>query len=235
MTCFFFASAAVVAGCTDLSSSDLKTAGMSATMTVQGDGTGQTTVTAQFNVDSNGTDFVNLTSGDTATASVASQSRTLSESNDLGDIAYETTFMGEDAEGTLYTIALNRTTDVSAPSSTVTMPSPFSITTPTSSSSLSRTASDITVTYTNSGTPDTMTWYVSGDCIAGAAGTVSGDAGTFVIAKGSLATSQNAQGGTCQATLTLTRTRPGQLDPHYGSGGSINAQHVRQVTFNSTP
>jgi hypothetical protein len=233
MTCFFFASAVVVAGCTDLNSNDLTTAGMSATMTVQGDGTGQTTVTAQFNVDSNGTDFVNLTSGDTAVATVAGQSRTLSETNDLGDIAYQTTFSGEDAEGTLYTVALDRTSDVSAPSSTVTMPAPFTIMAPTSSASLSR-GTDITVTYDSPGTGDTMTWFLSGACISGTSGTVSNDSGSFVIAHGLLA-EPGGQGGTCQVTLQLTRSRPGQLDPHYGSGGSITAQHVRSVTFNSTP
>jgi hypothetical protein len=219
------------AGCTDLNSADLKTAGMSTTMQVTADGTGQTTAIAQFNVDSNGTDFVNLSSGDTAVAQVAGQSRTMSESNFLGDIAYQTTFSGEDGAGTLYTIALQRTSDVSAPSSTCTLPSPFDITAPTSSGSFSR-SSDLTVTYDNAGTEDTMTWGISGACGA-ASGTVSGDSGTFTIAKGLLV--PDTQNGACQATLTMTRSRPGQVDSHFGSGGSIVGQQVRSVTFNSVP
>ena len=223
-----------VAGCTDLQSKDLKTAGMSSEISVSADGTGQTTVTAQFNVDSNATDFVNLSSGDTAVAQVAGQSRTMSESNFLGAIAYQTTFSGEDASDTLYTVALQRATDVSAPSSTCTLPSPFNITAPTSSGSFSRSKADMTVTYDTAGTSDSMTWSISGECVQGQSGTVSGDSGSFTIAKGLLSSSASAN-ATCQATLSLTRSRPGQLDPHYGSGGSIVAQHVRSVTFNSTP
>ena len=93
LACTLLVSVAV-AGCTDLQSSDLKTAGMSSEISVSADGTGQTTVTAQFHVDSNATDFVNLSSGDTALAQVAGQSRTMSESNFLGAIAYQTTFSG---------------------------------------------------------------------------------------------------------------------------------------------
>jgi hypothetical protein len=227
-----------VAACTDLSSADLKTAGMSTTMSVTGDGTGRTTATAQWNVDDNSTDFVNLTSGDTAVAQVAGQSQTMTESNALGDISYQASFFGEDSGGTLYTIALNRTSDVSAPSSTVTMPNPFTITTPTSSSSYSRQNADIVVVYSGSGTPGaTMSWSVSGICVSGtASGTVSGDTGTFTIAHGNLVPPDGGgTGGTCQATLTMTRSQYGQVDPHYGSGGSIMASHVRSVEFNSTP
>ena len=132
-------------------------------------------------------------------------------------------------------MALQRTSDVSAPSSTCTLPSPFTITAPTSSGSYSRTGSDLTVTYATAGTGDTMTWNISGECVTGQSGTVSGDSGTFTIAKGLLTGQGASASATCQATLSLTRSRPGQLDPHYGSGGSIVAQHVRSVTFNSTP
>jgi hypothetical protein len=223
------------AACTDLQSADLTTAGMSTTMSVTGDGSGQTTVTAQFNVDDNSTDFVNLSSGDSVIAQVGGQSQTMSESNALGDISYQASFSGEDGSGTVYTIDLQRTNGVSAPSSTVTMPSPFTITSPTSSSIFSRATSDIVVTYSNAGTDDSMTWSVSGVCVNGANGTVSGDTGTFTIARGNLAPIGGGDTGTCQVTLSMTRSRYGQVDPHYGSGGTITAQHVRSVEFNSTP
>jgi len=233
LPCLFLVSAAA---CTDLQSSDLKTAGMSATMSVTGDGTGATSVTAQFNVDNNGTDFVNLSSGDSAAATAGSQTRPMSESNALGDISYQASFTGLDAAGTEYIIALNRTSDVSAPSSTVTMPSPFNITAPTSSSTFSRATGDIVVTYDTPGSSDSMSWTVSGTCVNGASGVVSGDTGMFTIAHGNLVLpGGGASSGTCQATVTLTRSRSGTIDPHYGSGGSIIAQHVRSVEFNSTP
>jgi hypothetical protein len=232
VSCILFVSAAA---CTDLQSADLKTAGMSTTMSVTADGTGLTTVTAQFNVDDNPTDFVNLSSGDSAIAQAGGQSQTMSESNALGDISYQASFSGLDSGGMQYTIALQRTSDVSAPSSTVTMPDPFTITSPTSSSSYSRATGDIVVTYSTAGVDDTMSWSVSGICVNGASGVASGDTGTFTIARGNLVPIGGGDSGTCQATLTMTRSRNGQVDPHYGSGGTIVAQHVRSVEFNSTP
>jgi hypothetical protein len=60
--------------------------------------------------------------------------------------------------------------------------------------------------------------------------------GSFTVAKGSLVPNDPTQKTvTCQAHITLTRARLGQLDSHFGSGGGINAQQVRTVTFSSTP
>jgi hypothetical protein len=234
ISCILLVSAA--AACTDLQSADLKTAGMSTTMSVTADGTGQTTVSAQFNVDSNPTDFVNLSSGDSASAQAGGQTHAMSESNALGDISYQTTFSGEDGDGTVYTVALQRSTDVSAPASTVTLPAPFTITSPTSNSAFSRATSDVVVTYGSAGSQDSMTWSISGSCINGTSGTASGDTGSFTIARGSLVLPPGGQAsGTCQVTLSMTRSRSGQVDPHYGSGGSIVAYQSRSVTFNSTP
>jgi hypothetical protein len=118
------------------------------------------------------------------------------------------------------------------------MPSPFTITTPTSSSTFSRASGDIVVVYSSAGSPgDSMSWSVSGICVSGSAsGVASGDTGTFTIARGSLLPpGGGGPGGTCQATLTMTRAQYGTVDPSYGSGGSIIAQHVRSVEFNSTP
>jgi hypothetical protein len=227
----------VCASCTTIQSSSLKTSGMSAYMQVVGDGTGQTKVSAQFNVDNNSTDFVDLSAGDSVIASVGGMSQPMARVTFLGTVSYETSFTGEDADGTQYTIALSRTTDVSAPSSTCTMPNPFTITAPTGNSAFSRATGDIVVTYDTVGTQDSMTWSVGGDCVKGmVGGSVANDAGSFTITKGTLVSTDATQSNvTCQAHITLTRERPGQLDPHYGSGGNIAAQQVRTVTFNSTP
>jgi hypothetical protein len=226
-----------VAGCTSVKSSDLKTDGMSAYLRVIGDGTGQTTASAAFNVDNNPTDYVDLSSGDTAVAQAGGQTQTMSRVDDLGAISYQATFSGLDAEGTQYTIALNRTTDVSAPDSTVTMPHPFNITAPTTSGTFSRTMSDIQVTYDNSGSSDQMSWSANGTCINGQpSGTISPDTGTFTIPKGTITPADASQAmATCQVQLSVTRVRQGQIDPHYGSGGNIAAEAMRTVTFNSTP
>lgn len=230
---------ALCAGCTSLQSSDIKTAGMSAFMRVYADGTGQTTAYAELHAGNNVTDFVDLTSGDVLVATVAGQSQNMARTDFLGGISYQSSFSGHDADGTMYTIALNRSTDVSAPSSTCVLPKPFTITAPTSSSTFSRANSDIVVTYDTTGTQDQMTWSAGGDCIKGSVGgTVSNDSGTFTIAKGTLVptdTDASTAAMTCQAHISLTRSRVGQLDPHFGSGGKITAEQDRSVTFNSTP
>ncbi len=231
------AAAGAVVACTSIQSSDLKTAGMSATFRVIGQGGGQTNASAQFNVDTNETDFVDLSSGDTVVATAGSQTQSMSESDVLNDISYQTTFNGQDAEGTLYNFALDRTTDVSAPSSTVTMPGPFDITAPASSASFSRATSDISVTYDNSGSSDQMSWSTQGSCINGQpSGVISPDSGSFTIPKGTITPADASQtSATCQVTLGISRVRFGQTDSHYASGSSIAAEALRTVTFSSTP
>ncbi len=225
------------AACTSVQSADIKTAGMSAIMRVSADGTGQTQATAEIHVDNNITDFVSLSSGDRLVASASTQSETMSQTNFAGSVSYAATFTGLDADGTTYTIALNRSSDVSAPSSTCVLPKPFNIAAPTANSTFSRANDNIVVTYDTIGTEDQMTWSAGGDCVHGMVdGTVSGDSGSFTIAKGVLVpTDSSFATMTCQAHITLTRSRPGQLDSHFGSGGSMTAQQVRTVTFNSTP
>ena len=144
--------ALALAACTTLPSSDLKTGGMSATMTVVADGSGQTTVTAQINVDDNSTDVVTLSNGDTLFATAGTVSQTMTEDTDIfNDDTYDATFSGEDSPGTRYTIAFRRLNDVSAPDSTCTLPDAFTIDAPKAGSTFSRASSDIQVNLATSG------------------------------------------------------------------------------------
>lgn len=232
----FAASVVLCAACTSVQSADVKTAGMSAIMQVSADATGATRATAEIHVDNNDTDFVTLSSGDALVVTAGSQSQTMSEIDFAGGVSYQASFSGLDANGTQYTIAFNRTSDVSAPSSTCMLPNPFNITAPTANSTFSRASDNIMVTYDTMGTMDQMNWSAGGDCVQGeVGGTVASDSGTFTVAMGSLVPTNPPVPATCQAHITLTRSRPGQLDSHFGSGGSITARQVRTVTFNSTP
>jgi hypothetical protein len=228
------------AACTDLQSADLKTAGMSAYMTVSADGSGQTQVSAKLNVDNNGTDYVTLSSGDTLVASVAGQTQTMSQSNVLGIVTYAADFTGEDGSGAAYTVALHRSGsgDVSAPNSTCSLPMAYTIATPPAGSTFSRANDAITVNYGQGSAGDAVNYSLSGSCISAPSGaTVSGDPGTFTLARGSILGLQNQPPAqtSCQVTLTITRTRAGTIDPAYGSGGQINCVQTRSVTFTSTP
>jgi len=228
---------ALSAACTSIQSSSIKTSGLSASMQVVADGTGQTTASATLNVGSNSTDFVDLSPGDVLVATAGARSQTMSRLDALSVISYRTNFNGLDGDGTQYTIALNRANDVSAPSSVCVMPKPFGITAPTGNGIFSRANSDITVTYDSVGTQDSMSWSVGGDCVKGlVGGSVAGDTGSFTIAKGTLVPVGGSQSSvSCQAQIKLTRARSGQVDAHFGSGGTFTAMQVRTATFNSTP
>lgn len=226
-----------VVGCTSVKSADVKTSGMSANMQVVADGTGTTQVAMQLHVDNNITDLVDLTSGDTLTASTGSASSPMSKNEFLGDIWYTASFPNASAEGTVFTVAFNRASDVSAPSSVATLPKPFDITSPAASSSqtFSRAAQDITVSYDSSGTQDSMSWQANGSCIQLQTGSIQGDPGTFTIAKGTLVPADSTMKATsCQVTVAVIRSRAGTIDSHFGYGGSAAGQQQRSFQFQST-
>lgn len=232
--------ALALAACTTLPSSDLKTGGMSATMTVVADGSGQTTVTAQINVDDNSTDVVTLSNGDTLFATAGTVSQTMTEDTDIfNDDTYDATFSGEDSPGTRYTIAFRRLNDVSAPDSTCTLPDAFTIDAPKAGSTFSRASSDIQVNLATSGSSHgDLSYSLEGDCgdTEFSQGPTSvGGGSSFTISRGTLTTDTEIGAATCAMTLTVTLTNVGTLDPGYGDGGSIQCQQTRAMTFTSTP
>jgi hypothetical protein len=225
-------------GCSVTQSEDLETSGMGASITVSADGSGVSSVSARLSTDANALNSIQLDSGDIFLATAGTQSEDMSMLDVLDDISYQASFSGQDSAGTTYNVALNRRSGfVSAPSSTVTMPAPYNITTPTSSATFSRQSDDVTVTYDSSGTGDPVTWNISSTtCSSSPSGSVANDSGSFTIAKGSLVTTDAQEKNlTCQVTITLQRTRTGTIDSHYGYGGTINATQERSVTFTSTP
>lgn len=232
--------AASLAACTSIQSSNLKTAGMTATMTVAADGSGSTTTTVVLNVDRSGTDFVSLSAGDSLTATAAgSASRPLTEDSLLGEVHYVASFDGMDGTGTPYRVAFERASDVGAPASSCTLPQPFQISPFPEGASFSRSGSDLTIAYAPSGTGDAMSYSVTGSCVNQVtARAIVGDPGVIVIPKGTLVAGQDgpgsAQSGACQVTVTVTRERPGAIDPHFG-GGTIAGEQVRGVRVGSVP
>ena len=220
--------------CSNVASTNIKTAGIEAHLVVAADGTGKTKATAALNVDTSAVDFVKLSDGDSLVAKTGSQSQTLTESELLGAVSYAATFDGADAEGTAYTVSLNRATETSAPSSTVTLPAPFSITAPAPAASFSRANDDLAVTYASAGTHDSMSWSITGDCILNQSKVLDADTGSFTVAKASIKTPSSTTTENCQVTLTVSRTQVGTLDPAY-QGGSILGVQTRTLTFTSTP
>lgn len=83
---------------------------------------------------------------------------------------------------------------------------------------------------------DPMSWSASGACIDNAAALMATDEGGATIEAGALRKREGAQiADSCEVTVTVRRTRDGQLDTAYGEGGSIVGEQVRSFTFTSTP
>lgn len=222
-------------GCSNVDSTNLKTAGIRAYMYATTGGDGTVTAHAQLMVDDSTLAFVSLKDGDSLTATVDGETQTLSQSNVAGIIDYTAIFQGHDAEGTEYAFKLDRDSDTSASDNHTTLPAPFSITAPADGTQTYSRASDaIIVTYDQSGTSDAMSYRVDGNCIQAADHAVSGDSGSFTIPAGSIQKLDNASSDTCEIELTVSRTRTGTLDSAFGSGGVYGVQH-RMITFNSTP
>jgi len=232
----FFLSMAVLgvaAGCTSVQSANIRTAGMSADMTVLDDGSGTTHVRMQLN---DGANSIDLSNGDRLTASGGGSSIGMGRNDVVGDVYYTADFTNADAENTSFTVSFTRASDTSAPNSVVTLPKPFNITAPPAGMSFSRATDDIKVTYDTTGTTDGMDWQINGPCVNGGNGTVTGDTGSFTILHTSLPPSDMSEASmTCTVTVTLTRKRTGMVDPAYGQGGSATATQQRTVMFTSKP
>ena len=225
-----------LAACTDVKSSSIKTSGMSAHMHVTADGTGNTTATASLNVDDSAVDYIDLSPGDTLTASASGQTQPMSRLDVLNAISYSANFSGLDAENTQYTIALTRMSDTSAPASTATLPKPFRLTAPAAGQSFSRAGADIPVTWDAVGT-DPMTYEITGSsCVQTVIATnIPGDSGSVTIPRSRLMPTAGSSTASCQITITIRRSRNGKLDSAYGYGGNIFAEQARTVTVMSTP
>jgi hypothetical protein len=80
-----------------------------------------------------------------------------------------------------------------------------------------------------------MGYTVSGSCLNLTTQSIGADSGSFTIPKNALTSPGSQATESCQATLTVTRSRAGHLDPAFGYGGDIACQQARTVTFTSTP
>lgn len=219
-------------GCGVSDSSSLLTKGMSAEITAAAHDDGTTLVTASlFDGVPEQLIFVDLAPGDQLVATSGGTSMTLEKTQLLTIVSYSATFPNGN-EGDTFDVDFQRTVDNGAPHSTATLPAPFTLgTVPTSSPR----GSDLTITWSPSGTADQMAWEATGDCIQTATGSIPGDTGSYTIPGSTIMVTQGSGDTQCMVTLTLLRKRPGTLDPAFGKGGDIIGEQTRSATFTSTP
>lgn len=224
-------------------SEDVRTSGLHAVFDVLATGNAKPVASAKLTVGTGDTSLV-LTGEDKLVASKTVDaanptSKTMSRDGDY----YRATFSGDDG-GALYTFAFNRgDEDESAPDSNVTLPDPFALVGPGTTTEVSR-ATELTVTWDASATTDKMTWKLSGSCLFDNDGTVATD-GTLTIAgtdydvtpsAENAASDPNDDSENCTVTLCIDRKRSGTLDAAFDKyGGSVSAVQRRCTKFVSIP
>jgi hypothetical protein len=223
--------------CTNTESENVKTKGIHADIDITATGNGQTTVDASLRVGSASNTYLNLTGGDELFALKGTEKKEMSERQLLGAVWYSATF-DVDAAETEFVVAFERESDASAPNSHGTLPAAFSLSAPAESAEFGRVADTVTITWspTVTGNTDRMHVYANGTCIQAYDKDLDGDPGTATIPPNTFKepTDTDQQGKTCDVTIELRRTRPGQVDPAF-EGGDVIGRQVRSVKIRSKP
>ncbi len=225
--------AAPLAGCTKHDSNDILTNGMygAISVTATGDGSSRVRTTLYFGQPI-GLNFIELEGDDQLIAVADGESRALSKSTDVLNIVHYSALFDVDADGTHFDVQFLRTLDDGAPSSTCTLPPPFDFV-DVPAEDVSRQA-ELFVEWDN-GALDEMRWDVTGGCLNGTGGVLGTDTQSVSIPAGTIVGLAGAEEDSCIATLTITRSREGIIDPGYGEGGHIECNQVRSLTFTSAP
>ncbi len=220
------------AGCSTVDSSDVLTSGIHAEMSAVSSGDGTTNVSATLYLGNPiNLDFVDLTGDDELFAIHGTQRKEMSELILLNIVSHHASFP-TDAEGEQFEIDFSRTVDQGAPSSTATLPAAFTLSGPTSATS--RTAA-IALSWSPASSGDSMSWQATGDCIDLASGALTGDTGSFALVANTLKKRMDGVTDSCLVTVSVRRSRAGDVDSAYGKGGYIAGAQVRTVTVTSTP
>ena len=217
------------AACSQTDSDGVLTTAVHANFTLSAKGDGTSLASGTLRVGgSDSLNYLNLVGDDRLTATIDGTERAMGEVELLDVISYTATF-DEDAADTAVTFALERSIDAGAPSSTVTLPAPFTAQGPASGSR----GEDLQITF-SAASQDPMAWEVHGPCVTAAQGTVPTAAESVTIGADMIVAVGGQEAETCDIEVTVTATRQGTLDPAF-EGGTIVGEQARTVTVSSTP
>lgn len=229
-----FSALAILAlsGCPSVSSSDVLTSGIYADLSAEAIGDGATSITATLYLGSP-IDFhyIQLTGTDRLVATADGSTQLMRQADELGIISYAANF-STDSGGTRFNIALERKIDSGAPISIITLPDSFTVNPTSDLISRSR---DLTISWDSVLSDDAMQWSVTGPCINEAQGIVAGHHNFLQLPAGRITASTMSNSSACIATVMLSRSRPGEIDPHFGKGGTAVAIQRRTIGFTSVP
>lgn len=232
--------AALCSGCSSTTSDNVTTEGINADIDVFANGSGSTFVDAELEVgDGLGGTSLELVAGDSLTVTANGIQKTMTEdASIIGRFRYEASFDFDDA-GTMFTVSFSRNNGTNAPNSNVTLPAGFVVQSPQSNDVFNQ-ADDVPIQWTPNGTTITPDIDVSLSCttMGGIVFTASQDVATSgdtgvaslpvasVIPIGTLDTTR-----LCEGEVHFSRWRRGNLDPAYGEGGDITAEHIERAQF----
>jgi hypothetical protein len=193
-----------------------------------------TRATATLRVGGSGSNtYVMLTGDDSLSASAGSETEEMNRQN-VGDRYYYTADLDATGEDTVVTFRFARSIDDGAPDSRCTLPRPMTIEAPAEGSNYSRMQQDVEITWDTSGSSQPITLSVEGDCFGDFNESFEDDPGSYTIQAGTL-TSSGDPATACVATIEVSRTNNGNLDPGFGEGGSVLCSQTRTATFRSDP
>lgn len=231
-------------GCAKTDSDNVRIKGIHASIGVAAEGNGNTTVSTTLKVGSGlGGTTLELASSDTLLAYANGITKVMRDNSSFLGASYTTTFPFDD-EGTEFRVEFDRSEGTSAPNSVVTLPAPFTITS-TPGATYAKNAI-VSVTWEPAYTTDNMLvdyWITcpdsNGDSYLATYTVGATDNGqrdinvSEILNKASPGIKDSSKG--CRLEITVIRRRFGELDPHYGEGGSIAAVQKRKISVNIAP
>jgi hypothetical protein len=222
--------ASLAAGCRqEVESTDIRTTGVYPVIDVTAEGSGTSRVLVKLKVGGpNSNTYLELTGPDRLTATGAGATKELDSS---GSVSYAATFATE-AAGPFVVSFLRGPEDDNAPNSTVDLPEPYTLTVETTE--LSRATGDLVFSWTPALSGGVIDSSLYGTCIDTLIETIPDD-GTGSISHDRIHARDGATTESCTVTLTLARTRVGQVDPAFTEGGRVTASQIRSRAFTSTP
>ncbi|MFO0591941.1 MAG: hypothetical protein U0441_30625 [Polyangiaceae bacterium] len=217
-------------GCRETTSSEfIRTGGIAALVDVTADADDHSVVHVELAVGGPFGTLVDLQSGDTLKATGGSESKDLQR---VSAGVYEATFASGKAID--FSVDFERATDDDAPSNKGTLPTPFKLTKPATTDSLSRTGDELTITWDTAPGVDGDV-ELDGSCIFTTSKTVSGSAKSITFAKGEIKNLDDKKPESCSVEVKLSFTRDGSTDPALDPDSYFHAVQERTVTFTSNP
>lgn len=216
-------------------SSNVRTSGVNAQMTVISGESGPTQVSVRVRVGGTFSNtFLTLADGDALTADNGTDTVSLAPVTGLIHAPSNDGVLPTDSGGRLITVKFVRPHDTSALASTVVMPLGFAFASPRVGEAFDSAHPKVVVLWSPP-VSDPIEWSFRGGCIDDKSGTEAVDTGRLEATLVAARDRDGGLSGPCDVTIHLARSRTGKLDPAYGEGGVISAVQERDRVIRFTP